>query len=155
MADQVTNVNVSAEDTKPVVTVGSELVLPLKKRLTSRRLWMVLFACSLPWFGLERGVNHLYALAEWQAAVYGTMFLAVMGVIGALVGKYMGIDNVSIGTSTNVVGAITGAATHAFERREESVEVNETVVHNYEEKYRDDTSYRPLSTLDQSTEPFR
>lgn len=146
MADQVTNVNVSAEDTgaAKVVSVGAEHVIPLRKRLTSRRLWMVLFACSLPWFGLERGVSHLYALQEWQAAVYGTMFLAVMGVIGALVGKYMGIDNVSIGASTNVVGAITGAATHAFERREEKIEVDERIVEEFAERYKDDPSYVKL-----------
>lgn len=116
-----TSVKVETTADKPIL-VPSEAVIPLRKRLTSRRLWMVIFACSLPWAGLERGVNHLYALQPWQAGVYGGMFLAVMGVIGALVGKYMGIDNVSINTQSSVVGAITAAATNAFERREEKID---------------------------------
>lgn len=139
-----TNINVDNTTPPPVVAVQGA-ALPLKRRLTSRKLWMVLFACSLPWFGLERGVNHLYALQEWQAAVYGTMFLAVMGVIGALVGKYMGIDAVSIGSQSNVVGGITAAATHAFERRE--TESIEKIIADNAEKYKDDESYRPIDPI--------
>lgn len=125
-----------SETTAESVTTGEPARAPvftwhdfwpdLAARVTSRKLWMLLLACTLPWVGLERGVNHLYALQPWQAGVYGSMFLAVMGVIGALVAKFMGIDS-TVGTSTSVVGAITAAATNAFSR-EEKVEHIEHVI---------------------------
>jgi len=118
-------------------------------RLTSRKLWMVIVSCSIPWLGLERGVNHLYALQPSQAAVYGGMFLCVMGGIVAIVCKYMGV-NVSVSAATNVTGAISAAAQNIFERKEQQTEmhiVDEQIVRTMEEKYRDDPSYRPLDTL--------
>lgn len=98
-------------------TLGQDLL----SRLTSRKLWVLVTACSLPWLGLERGVNHLYALEPWQAGVYGTMFLAVMGVIGALVAKYMGIQNVSVGSNISAMGTAAAAISHALDRREEQI----------------------------------
>ena len=100
------------------------------KRVTSRKLWMVIFACSLPWAGLERGVNHLYALSPQQAAVYGGMFLCVMGAITAIVCKYMGIENVSVSAATSVAGVIQAAASHD---RRESHEIIETIEHVVDE----------------------
>lgn len=97
-------------------------------RLTSRKLWMVIFSCALPWIGLERGVNHLYSLSPTQAGVYGGMFLAVMGGIVAIVCKYMGIDNVSVTAASSVTGAIQAAASHAFDRREITSEHTERII---------------------------
>ena len=118
----------------------------LFKRLTSRRLWMVIFACSVPWLGLERGVNHLYALSPAQAGVYGGMFLAVMGGIVAIVCKYMGIENINVSAATSVTGALTSAASHAFSRREEKIESEHTerIIHEAAERFKDDPSYRPV-----------
>ncbi len=110
--------------THPPRTFRQELIT----RLTSRKLWMVLIACSIPWAGLERGVDHLYALQQWQAAVYGSMFLAVMGGIVAIVCKYMGIDS-TVSTATSVTGAISAAASHAFEKREDKSESHAVIEH--------------------------
>ena len=103
----------------------SAALLELFKRATSRKLWMVIFACALPWLGLERGVNHLYMLQQWQAAVYGTMFLAVMGGIVAIVCKYMGIDDVRVSAATSVQGVVQAAASAITEK----IERNETITH--------------------------
>lgn len=109
----------------------SAALLELFKRLTSRRLWMVIFACTLPWLGLERGVNHLYALQQWQAGVYGGMFLAVMGGIVAIVGKYMGIDS-QISATSSVQGVIQAAASAVTEKIERH-DIIETIEHVVDE----------------------
>jgi hypothetical protein len=113
-------------------------LVELFRRLTSRKLWMVIVSCSIPWLGLERGVNHLYALDAQGKAVYGGMFLCVMAAITAIVCKYMGIENVSVSAATSVTGAISAAAEAIAERRDshetrESHEVLETIEHVVDE----------------------
>lgn len=104
--------------------------LDIFERLTSRKLWMVIFCCSVPWAGLERGVKHLYALTPQAAAVYGGMFLCVMGAITVIVGKYMGVAQTSLSSATSVAGLITAAAQTLVEKREshEIIETLERVV---------------------------
>lgn len=106
--------------------------MDLWERLTSRKLWLVIFCCSVPWAGLERGVNHLYALSPQAAAVYGGMFLCVMGAITVIVGKYMGVENTSISSVTSVAGMISAAAQSITEKRE-SHETIETIEHVIDE----------------------
>lgn len=93
---------------------------------------MVLVSCSIPWLGLERGVNHLYALDAQGKAVYGGMFLCVMAAITAIVCKYMGIENVSVSAATTVTGAISAAAEALTEKRE-AHEVLEQIAHVVDE----------------------
>ena len=129
--------------------------LDIFERLTSRKLWLVIFCCSVPWAGLERGVSHLYALAPQAAAVYGGMFLCVMGAITVIVGKYMGIESTSISSATAVSGMISAAAQSLAETRDEHLvtESTQRIMADAAERFRDDPSYRPLQP--DTEEPFR
>jgi len=117
-----------------------DLGLEFFKRCTSRKLWTFLITVGVAWIGLERGVNHLYMLNPIQGGVYGTMFLAVMGVIGALCAKYMGIET-KFSSSINVSGG------HSSSSHYEKTENIQEIIEHYEEMYKDDPSYRPSSTI--------
>jgi len=125
-------------------TFVSSATLDIWQRLTSRKLWLVIFCCSVPWAGLERGVSHLYALAPQAAAVYGGMFLCVMGAITVIVGKYMGIESTSLSSATVVSGMISAAAQAISEKRE-SHEIIETIQHVVDEGVPGAPVRRPFS----------
>lgn len=108
-------------------------------RLISRKLWALILSVVIVWGALERGVNHLYALQEWQAAVYGGMFLAAMGALAALVGKYMGIENVSINSAFNVASVISAATSHISSKEE--------IIEKFAQDFKEEISYRPANTL--------
>lgn len=117
------------------------------RRMTSRKLWMLIISTTLPWAMLERGVNHLYALDKWQAGVYGGMFAAIIALVGVGIAKYLNVPTTHTSTAS-VASALTNAATQAFERREEKVEVDPQLVQAMAERYRGEPSYRPLDTYE-------
>jgi hypothetical protein len=101
--------------------------LEMFRRFTSRKLFILIVTCTVPWLCLERAVYHMKQLQSVQAGVYGGMFAAVLALIGVAISKYLGIP-----TSYSATGSFTGALSSVVEaiheKREEKIESIEHVV---------------------------
>lgn len=129
------------------------IIAELVRRMTSRKLWTFLLSVGVCWLCLERGVNHLYALPKEAIAVYGGMFLCVMGAITVMACKYMGIDNVSISSATSVQGAISAATQALTENRNIHEEHIERIEHVVVEGQDGAPTRRPFKPEDHAAEP--
>lgn len=60
---------------------------------SSRKLWMFLLTVTVLWCGLERVINHIYALPTDKCGFLVNIAIAVFGIIGCAAGAYMGFES--------------------------------------------------------------
>lgn len=164
MADQTTtSVKVETKDTeRPPVRAHHGYLLPLKRAWQSRKLWMTMFVMVSLSIAYWQQVRYLYSFGAYQDPLAGQMITAYVSLTrdfmvaftAALLG-YLSINGVvqwRHGTQS-VVQQISEAVT----RKEDITQkIDERVVQEYAERYRDDESYVPPDKLpERYVEEFR
>ncbi len=103
---------------------------------TSRKLWMFIFTTAILWLGLERIINHIYAMPVDKIPHMVSLASIVFGGIVCAAGAYMGFQTWQARFNADSVAS----SLH------EVVTVNkfERLTSEYAEKYKDDPSYKPI-----------
>jgi len=122
---------VSIESTKPAAVVGTPL--PFWTRFSSRKFWAMVACVIILWTCLERGANLIFSYWNTQQViVYGCMYVATIGIIGAVVCYYMGIPTTyaaSVSASASI-GAQGQSISQTIDSRSED---NQTITSTHTE----------------------
>jgi hypothetical protein len=117
---------------------------------TSRKLWMTVVALVILHSLFWTSVWYLYSFAEqWRAEIFYRMFNSTMWATTMAVLGYLGLQTLAQGWTQTTTSAISSVTQNLFSREEKrlEVEVDEKLVKQFQEKYRDDPSYRPIETV--------
>jgi len=127
-----------------------QILKPIILAWSSRKLWSTLLSFGLMWGIHVMTVGHIYAVLSMEmpetvttsvVSALITLYGITLGVIGIIIASFLGS---SAYTSKNAVTGATSVAMQALtESRKEHI-VDEQIIRDMSERYKDDPSYRPI-----------
>lgn len=127
---------------------------PVLATFLSRKFLATFFALLVVvWFHLHTE-NVLERIDVQKAGHLATIFMATGGTIAAILIGYLGFNTLQ--TKFGLSGVAQVLANTSSEKREENIEVNETIIQKFAEEYKADPSYVPPGRLpDMDVENFK